>query len=398
MDICRRAIDCIADMTGRHVFANASGIRHGRVVCGQVFFCGRASGDVCFSGGGEILFGVRLGIMPVILARVKESSVSMPCLFDLKSDSVRAVLGCLLKDRTTGGNIIFATDAYDGFGFSTQMTKDMLLDGGVDIMPRVEKSLEEQAMRQRRKAEVFTPSWICNAMNNHCDEEWFGRANVFNVEHGSEEDGHYWTPTRKRIPFPKGKSWMDYVLSTRLEITCGEAPYLVSRYDTVTGKAIPIRSRIGMLDRKLRVIDENARTWRTWNQWAYKAFESVYGYEYQGDNLLLARINLLETFREYTRRRWHDEPSASSLKRIADIISWNIWQMDGLHYVIPYQRDDGSDGSERIDDEYLELASRDTLFDLLDIEDESAGDMPKACRIYDWDEDRSITFRSLLEA
>ena len=44
----------------------------------------------------------------------------------------------------------------------------------------VAKSLEKQAERTREKAEVFTPSWICNKMNNHCDAEWFGRENVFN--------------------------------------------------------------------------------------------------------------------------------------------------------------------------------------------------------------------------
>ena len=38
----------------------------------------------------------------------------------------------------------------------------------------------------------------------------------------------------------KNKSWKDYISNRVLEITCGEAPYLVSRYDTVTGKMIDI--------------------------------------------------------------------------------------------------------------------------------------------------------------
>lgn len=80
----------------------------------------------------------------------------------------------------------------------------------------------------------------------------------------------------------------------------------------------------------MRVINENVKTHKSWNQWVYRAFESVYGYEYQGDNLLIARINLLETFCEYTRDRWYEEPSDSSLKRIVEIISWNLWQMDGI--------------------------------------------------------------------
>lgn len=77
----------------------------------------------------------------------------------------------------------------------------------------------------------------------------------------------------------------------RIEVSCGEAPYLVSRYDTVTGDPIELFSRIGLLDRKLRVVTENASNESEWLKWAYRAYESVYGFEFQGDNLLLAREN-----------------------------------------------------------------------------------------------------------
>lgn len=39
--------------------------------------------------------------------------------------------------------------------------------------------------------------------------------------------------------FSEDKDWRKYVDARRLEISCGEAPYLVSRYDTVTGCEIP---------------------------------------------------------------------------------------------------------------------------------------------------------------
>lgn len=55
----------------------------------------------------------------------------------------------------------------------------------------------------------------------------------------------------------EGKTWKDYVKSKRLEVACGEAPYLVSRYDATTACPIPISHRVGILDRKFRVIDEN---------------------------------------------------------------------------------------------------------------------------------------------
>ena len=34
-------------------------------------------------------------------------------------------------------------------------------------------------------------------------------------------------------------------------------------------------------------------------------FQSVYGYEYQGDNLLIARMNLLYTLADYIEAKWH---------------------------------------------------------------------------------------------
>ena len=314
----------------------------------------------------------------------------MSDLIDLKSHRISAALNLLLKDRTTKRNIIFATEAYAGIDFTMPITKKLLADNTVDIRPRVAKSMEEQAVRTRKKAEVFTPSWICNKMNNHCDTEWFGRENVFNVERD-----HEWIPTEEKIEFPDGKSWKDYVDSRRLEITCGEAPYLVSRYDAATGEIIPLHNRIGILDRKLRIVNENTRTHKTWNQWAYRAFESVYGYEYQGDNLLIARINLLETFCEYTQERWHKEPKDSALKRIAKIISWNLWQMDGIKGIIPHK---GIAKEPAEENEQYQL----TLFESMGV----AESEPKSneilqetigCKIYDWRENKSVIYKSMKE-
>lgn len=313
----------------------------------------------------------------------------MPDLIDLKSHIVAARLGTLLKDRSTGRNIIFATDAYVGIGFDENITKKLLLDNGLDIRPRVSKSLEEQAQRTRKKAEVFTPAWICNKMNNHCDAEWFGRGDVFNRELENS-----WQTREERIEFPKGKTWQDYVYSKRLEITCGEAPYLVSRYDTATGELIPIKDRIGILDRKLRVINENTHTRKTWHQWVYRAYESVYGYEFQGDNLLIARINLLETFCEYTRDRWGAEPTESELKRIAYIISWNLWQMDGIKGIVPCA---GAAEEPKVTSLFHQM----TLFDEFDL---GTGPEPVAytpqtvdCKLYDWRENKEITYKSMRE-
>ena len=192
------------------------------------------------------------------------------------------------------------------------------------IQPRIYKEKTSQLGRTKAKAEVFTPSWMCNEQNNLVDTAWFGRDNVFNVTSYKR-----WTATTQPIEFAsqKGKRWTDYVDAKRLEITCGEAPYLVSRYDTVTGKAIPLGSRIGLLDRKMRVVTENTDTYEEWMKWTKRAFESIYGFEYQGDNLLLARENLLYTFIDYYTDKFGKKPSFEELKPIAHVISWNIWQM-----------------------------------------------------------------------
>ena len=245
------------------------------------------------------------------------------------------LLEILLTDRSSKKNLIWATDNYAsrGFGFQSfdYITVNAIIRrNGSVIKPRVEKSKKEQASRVKDKAEVFTPSWICNAQNNLIDDAWFGKGNVFNTE---TDKG--WIVNLERITFPEGKSWQDYVKENRLEITCGEAPYLVSRYDAVTGNIIAIRERIGLLDRKLRVISENVDGEQEWIEWAKIAFKSVYGFDWQGDNVLLARENLLRTFIDYYTDKFGLSPITEYLIDFAEIISWNIWQMDGLKYVIP---------------------------------------------------------------
>ena len=247
------------------------------------------------------------------------------------------LLSILLKDKTTGNNIIWATDNYAKYGeayfFDKEITIELITSrhGGI-IKPRIEKSKEERLQRVRQKAEVFTPSWVCNLQNNLVDEVWFGRKDVFNVEKERS-----WETTKEKIQFSdeKGKSWQDYVNSNRMEITCGEAPYLASRYDTVTGEYIEVPNRIGLLDRKLRVVSENTDSREDWLKWATVAVQSSYGFEWQGDNILIARENLLFDVAEHYEAKFHEKLETQDLVGFAKVIAWNIWQMDGIKYVIP---------------------------------------------------------------
>lgn len=310
----------------------------------------------------------------------------MEKLIDIGGALVAPHLDLLLKDKTTKRNIIWATDTYEslGHGFTDkeQIDRNLLLQHADIIKPRIQKSQEEQAARTRKKAEVFTPAWLCNQMNNYCDQEWFGRENVFNTEN----EDNTWTVNEDKIEFSGRKTWKHYVDSRRLEITCGEAPYLVSRYDVSTGELIvPPKRRIGLLDRKLRVVNENTAAYDDWLKWTIRAFESCYGYEYQGDNLLIARINLLLTFMDYYRERWEKDPEEKLLRQITNKIVWNIWQMDGLKDTVPLGK---------LYEEYHQMTFFDMYPDMVEKEDE-----PEAilCKIYNWRRDNSLIFKKLKE-
>ncbi len=277
----------------------------------------------------------------------------------------------LLKDHTTQQNIYWATDSYadlgEEFTFYAPITLDKITsyisDEGVVatkeqydaivkqtpearlryqemIRPRAVKSKQEQTQRAKDKAEVFTPAWICNAQNNLIDEAWFGRKEgLFNSP--DPEDPHKWIDNERPISFEgTGKDWKDYVADMRLEITCGEAPYLCNRYDAVTGEYNKdVKFRIGMLDRKLRIVSENTKDSKEWILWAKVALRSTYGVEWQGDNLLLAREALFFTFEEHYIARFGEKKFNQNKMRMmpgaAYIISWNVWQMDGLTYGLP---------------------------------------------------------------
>lgn len=249
------------------------------------------------------------------------------------------VLDILLRDHTTQNNIIWATNNYEYLGerYNSQapiLPELITGENGKIIMPRVQKDKLLQQSRSKDMAEVFTPSWICNAQINLIDTAWFGRENVFNTEL-EKSKGFKWTVNSDKIVFPANKSWKDYVRDTRLEMACGEAPYITSRYDTTTGKFISVEKRIGLLDRKLRVINENVDNTSEWLDWVQIAYKNTYAFEFQGDSLLIARESMLVTFIENFKYKFGKEPLLRSIQYIAYIISWNVWQMDGLKGVVP---------------------------------------------------------------
>lgn len=317
-------------------------------------------------------------------------------LVDIKEENLllidMQILNILLFDHSSKKNIIWATDNYQhyghGFDFSNEITIEKITGNyGEIIKPRSKKTNEEKNKRIKENAEVFTPSWVCNSQNNLVDDAWFGRKNVFN-----KSDKDSWETIEDKIIFPENKSWQDYINSTRLEISCGEAPYLVSRYDSVTGKTIKIKDRIGLLDRKLRIVSENIDDESEWVEWSIKAIKSVYGYDWQGDNVLIARENLLYTFIDYYKDKFSKKPGLELVEKVAEIISWNIWQMDGLKFVIP---------NSCKNEKKVEL----TLFGEIEHIEECLGCKKNKnknhngiyCKVMNWKTNRSIKFISLIK-
>lgn len=304
----------------------------------------------------------------------------------------RRVLETLLIDRTTGGNILWGTDDYRrsvddaDFAHNSQILIELITgeNDGI-IKPRAKKSYDAKKARSKDKAEVFTPAWICNAQNNLVDEAWFGYKNPFNAPNTSKNSPHEYTvaPLKKNDPeqkvkFPEGKTWKDYVVLNRMEMTCGEAPYLVNRYDSDSPTVRfrdRVRIRIGLLDRKMRVICENASSKEEWMQFTLLAYKHTYGFEWQGDNLLLARENMLLSLFDYYQFQFSTDemPPIEFVREIAIVISWNLWQMDGTTLQLIYSPKKSYNHQPMFDEE------NDTF-----------------CKIMDWEENKSIYFASLV--
>lgn len=302
------------------------------------------------------------------------------------------VLSVLLQDKTMRRNIKWATDSYERYGARYYSEAPICLDQIKDprtcvIKPRHKKRFSEQRHRSKREAEVFTPLWICNAQNNLVDNAWFGSSGMFNVE----EKGS-WQTTSDPVVFPEDKSWMEYVKSVRMEVSCGEAPYLASRVDVITGEFIPVERRIGLLDRKLRIVSENTSSADEWLIWADHALKSVYGYDWQGDNVLLARNNLLLTVSDYYYQKFGEVISHDRILRFAKIVAWNIWQMDGIKCVVPNSCKNYS-------------RTIDTMFGPLIEKEVCSGCVKKTienhngiyCKIMDWDKRKAVLFKDLME-
>ena len=266
------------------------------------------------------------------------------------------ILDILLSDRTTSSpktshNIIWANDnykVYDAVSYAAKaQIRPELITGERDnlIMPRALKDVSMQKKRTKTKAEVFSPTWIVKKQNDAVDSDF------------------------------KADDLETYTRRKWLEITCGEAPYMATRYDMGTGEVIPLVERVGFVDRKLARINKEVTDKAEWQRLVELAYKASYGFEWNGDSLLLARENLLYTYRDYYIDKWREPPIYGLFEDIAQIISYNIFQMDGLTYTIPL-----SEKRERVQNYQI------SLFDVDGPEKEEWKTIPgKRVKIMNWD-------------
>ena len=112
----------------------------------------------------------------------------------------------------------------------------------IDFQKYMHHQLTEEETRQlyeqrtRKKGEVFSPAWVCNKMNNALDADWFrGLGAEESAGQFTVELPQGWQTVETPVQFPvcggRTPAWVQYVQSRRLEVTCGEAPFLASRYN-----------------------------------------------------------------------------------------------------------------------------------------------------------------------
>lgn len=325
---------------------------------------------------------------------------------DVSESSLRQrgrILDILLIDRSLTTkrkvhNIIWATDSYvdQHHGgkrhcnpyFPTSEIQRELITGEHEklIQPRAAKSRQEQTRRTKDKAEVFTPLRVVKAMNDDVEQS---------------------------LHLPPDHTWQNYLSTRWLEITCGEGPFIASRYNPVSNSQQIIKpaNRVGFLDRKLKVINKHCNDIDDWLHYAELALQSCYGYEWQGDSLLIARENILMTINDYYKTKFDKQPNIESqaekdgglntkqLEHFAEIISWNIFQMDGLNYTIPLTSEPTKSGSTNNLGTTLDK-NQISLFNLSSVTKKTkrmaAKKSPKYVKIMDWNKGKPIYFRSLL--
>src|SRR5699024_4589374 len=130
-------------------------------------------------------------------------------------------------------------------------------------------------------------------------------------------------------------------------------------------------------------LNQEIESGEEWLKFAIEIYKASYGYEYQGDSLLLARENLILTFIDNYFYMFGSFPKDKLLKEITNIISLNVFQMDGLTYEVPY-----SDGGAQ------EFGTQLSLFEEVEAKEVMT---PKLAKLKLWHKRELIEFKEFSE-
>jgi len=272
------------------------------------------------------------------------------------------ILSILLKDYTTGKNILWGTDNYTGLGagFCADDSIDKKDVGGYNsnfihpviakegeartediisfvknIISLVPDNEEEEPIKEIIDGNlVYTSDTIVDENEENAEKP--EKINFF-YQSSSIEKAEKFLPYETAYFAVKPDNPINYNLISKQFFVknCGEGQYFVTRYDNTTGKTISISERGGIVDKKLSSLGNDLAE-DEWQNWAKDAYRSVYGYEFCGTKLLIARANLLLTYEEYYEDVFGLPITEKDLKEVANIIIRNIIQADGKKGVIPY--------------------------------------------------------------
>lgn len=196
---------------------------------------------------------------------------------------------------------------------TAEITPEWLMRHGVEqLRRRCDKSKTEQRARTKRRAEVFTPTSVVAYMVEQAESAKLG----VTVE---ELD---------TVP------WRDRIQLRSADMCCGEGAFMTTLYDPITGEDIPEPERVGVLDRKLRLVVENAPMSMA-TRYLLTALRTSYACELVGDNVILARMNVLLAWREAYCRVMGTSPSVAEMTEACEVICGTVMQVDVLTGMIP---------------------------------------------------------------
>ena len=126
----------------------------------------------------------------------------------------------------------------------------------------------------------------------------------------------------------EGREWDEFVFARALKPDCEDGRYLVTLSNSYGD--IAVSERYGILDLKFKAIDEHVDKDNQWSAWAISALQSVFGYSDNGADVLLTRINILQDFIDHYIDHYHKEPDNTLKEKAAEIISWNVFQLENV--------------------------------------------------------------------